>query len=103
MGNFNENQNEAGSSQKKIQLYETTIEELVSKIKNSIKEDISELFKEVSNKKQLPEYLTRKEDLQLLKVDSSTLWRWTNNGTFKQYPINNRSYYLREDIVKYLS
>jgi len=103
MGNFNENRNEAGSSQKKIHLYETTIEELVTKIKNSIIEDVSELLKQASNKNQLPEYLTRKEVLQLLKVDSSTLWRWTNNGTFKKYPINNRSYYLREDIIKYLS
>ncbi len=103
MGKFNENPNEAGSSQKKIHLYETTIEELVSKIKSSIIEDVSELLNQATNKKQPPEYLTRKEVLQLLKVDSSTLWRWTKNGTFKQYPINNRSYYLREDIVKYLS
>lgn len=49
-----------------------------------------------------PELLTREEACKLLKVDSSTLWRWTNEGKIIAYGIGSRRFYKKEEILKSL-
>ncbi|WP_456437870.1 helix-turn-helix domain-containing protein [Psychroserpens sp.] len=46
--------------------------------------------------------LTRKETVEYLKIDSSTLWSWTKKGKIKCYGISNRRYYKRSDIEEVL-
>ncbi|MEH6538100.1 MAG: helix-turn-helix domain-containing protein [Psychroserpens sp.] len=46
--------------------------------------------------------MTRKETVEYLKIDSSTLWSWTKKGKIKCYGIGNRRYYKRSDIDKAL-
>ena len=48
------------------------------------------------------ELLTRDETCKLLKVDSSTLWRWTNKGKVKAYGIGNRRFYKKEELISSL-
>jgi len=48
------------------------------------------------------ELLTREETCKLLKVDSSTLWRWTNKGKIKAYGIGNRRFYKKEELLESL-
>ena len=48
------------------------------------------------------ELLTREETCKLLKVDSSTLWRWTNKGKVKAYGIGNRRFYKKEELLESL-
>lgn len=48
------------------------------------------------------ELLTREETCKLLKVDSSTLWRWTNKGKVKAYGIGNRRFYKKEELISSL-
>jgi excisionase family DNA binding protein len=48
------------------------------------------------------ELLTREETCELLKVDSSTLWRWTNKGKVKAYGIGNRRFYKKEELISSL-
>lgn len=48
------------------------------------------------------ELLTREETCKLLKIDSSTLWRWTNKGKITAYGIGNRRFYKKEELLESL-
>ena len=48
------------------------------------------------------ELLTREEACKLLKVDSSTLWRWTNKGKITAYGIGSRRFYKKEELMNSL-
>ena len=48
------------------------------------------------------ELLTREETCKLLKVDSSTLWRWTNKGKIIAYGIGSRRFYKKEELMSSL-
>ena len=48
------------------------------------------------------ELLTRDEACKLLKVDSSTLWRWTNKGKVTAYGIGSRRFYKKEELLNSL-
>ncbi|MEJ6623895.1 MAG: helix-turn-helix domain-containing protein, partial [Flavobacteriaceae bacterium] len=38
----------------------------------------------------------------LLKVDPSTLWRWTNKGKVTAYGIGSRRFYKKEELLSSL-
>ena len=68
-------------------------------------EDLKELFKEVSNgqtslPKDVPseEFLSRKEVLGILKIDSSPLWSWEKTGYIKSFPFGGRKRYKLIDV-----
>ena len=48
------------------------------------------------------ELLTREEARMLLKIDSSTLWRWTNKGKITAYGIGSRRFYKKEELLNSL-
>lgn len=48
------------------------------------------------------ELLTREEACKLLKVDSSTLWRWTNKGKITAYGIGSKRFYKKEELLESL-
>jgi len=80
-----------------------TIEQLQQLIGTSIKKGISELHKELETKNYNEELLTREETCQFLKIDSSTLWSYTNKGKVKAYGIGARRYYKRSELLESLS
>ncbi|MCC8087778.1 MAG: DNA-binding protein [Rikenellaceae bacterium] len=68
-------------------------------------EDLREIFKEVAGtlkpvrQEPLPEeFLSRKEVLAILKIDSSTLWNWERTGYIKSYPFGGRKRYKQADV-----
>lgn len=68
-------------------------------------DDLREIFKEVAGNlkpvKQEPppeEFLSRKEVLSLLKIDSSTLWSWEKTGYIKSFPFGGRKRYKLADV-----
>ena len=68
-------------------------------------EDLREIFKEMADSlkptsKILPpeEFLSRKEVLSILKIDSSTLWSWEKTGYIKSYPFGGRKRYRFADV-----
>jgi DNA invertase Pin-like site-specific DNA recombinase len=63
-----------------------------------LKNQIQELRKDLLNQKAQDELLTRDETCNLLKINSSTLWAWTNKGKVKAYGIANRRYYKRSEL-----
>lgn len=74
-------------------------EELQDLIGKSLEEVIK------NNSKNIPpdqELLTREETCKLLKVDSSTLWRWTNKGSIIAYGIGSRRFYKKQELMSSL-
>jgi excisionase family DNA binding protein len=85
-----------------IQFIGTTPAELVHEIKNVIIPELKEELSKEFQPKQPTEYLTRTEVCKLLKIDLSTLHRWTKSGKLDAYGIGNRVYYKRSEIESYL-
>ena len=86
-----------------ILLESLTVEQLQQLIGTSVKNGIQELQKELQTKDNSEELMTREETCQFLKIDSSTLWAWTNNGKVKAYGIGARRYYKKSEIMECLT
>ena len=86
-----------------ILLQTLTVEQLQQLIGTSVKNGIIELQKELQTKDNSEELMTREETCQFLKIDSSTLWAWTNNGKVKAYGIGARRYYKKSEIMECLT
>ena len=74
-----------------------TKDELKGIISNSIQEVIKK--SSVKEKKE-EELLTRDEASNLLKINLSTLWRWTKDGKLSAYGIGNRVFYKKDELLK---
>lgn len=88
---------------KSVLLEALTVEELNQLIGTSVKNGITELQHEFQSKHQSEELLTREEACEFLKVDSSTLWAWTNKKKIKAYGIGARRYYKRSELLESLT
>jgi hypothetical protein len=86
-----------------ILLQTLTVEQLQQIIGTSVKNGILELQKELNSKNDDEELLTREETCKFLKIDSSTLWAWTNKGKVKAYGIGARRYYKRSELLECLT
>jgi hypothetical protein len=86
-----------------ILLQTLTVEQLQQLIGTSVRNGIFELQKELQTKDNSEELMTREETCQFLKIDSSTLWAWTNNGKVKAYGIGARRYYKKSEIMECLT
>ena len=67
--------------------------------------DLQDLFKEVVGNRvtevepdERDEFVSRKNALSLLQIDSSTLWNWERTGYIKSYPFGGRKRYKISDI-----
>jgi hypothetical protein len=86
-----------------ILLETLTVEQLQQLIGTSVKIGIQEFQKQLQTKDNSEELLSRDETCQFLKIDSSTLWAWTNNGKVKAYGIGARRYYKRSELMECLT
>lgn len=86
-----------------ILLESLSIEQLQQLIGTSVRNGIIELQKELQTKDNSEELMTREETCQFLKIDSSTLWAWTNNGKVKAYGIGARRYYKKSELMECLT
>lgn len=67
--------------------------------------DLQDLFKEVAGSKvteiktdEQLEFVSRKNALSLLQIDSSTLWNWERTGYIESFPFGGRKRYKTSDI-----
>ena len=72
------------------------------------REDVSAEVRKVTNQLIPKEdkgdkLLTRKETADMLKIDKSTLWAWTNKNIVKSYGIGKRIYYKENEILAALT
>ncbi|MEN9909194.1 MAG: hypothetical protein RLZZ540_2343 [Bacteroidota bacterium] len=86
-----------------ILLETLTVEQLQQIIGTSVKNGILELQKELNSKNEDEELLTREETCKFLKIDSSTLWAWTNKGKVLAHGIGARRYYKRSELLECLT
>ncbi|AHW59582.1 Helix-turn-helix domain-containing protein [Draconibacterium orientale] len=80
-----------------LQFIQVTPEQLQQAILKGVKEQLEEL-KESFQPKEPTEFLTRNEVKDMLKVDLTTIWNYTNKGKLKAYGIGNRVYYKRSEV-----
>jgi excisionase family DNA binding protein len=72
-------------------------------LEDLIGKSLEEAFKNnLSNNPPDQELLTREQACTLLKVDPSTLWRWTNKGKVTAYGIGSRRFYKKEELLSSL-
>ena len=72
-------------------------------LEDLIGKSLEEAFKNnLSNNTPDQELLTREQACTLLKVDPSTLWRWTNKGKVTAYGIGSRRFYKKEELLNSL-
>lgn len=64
----------------------------------TILNEVSKGVKPAAQEQPTEEFLSRKEVLALLKIDSSTLWCWEKTGYIRSYPFGGRKRYRREDV-----
>ncbi len=88
---------------KTIILQELSVEQLQQLINTSVKCGIKEFQGEIQTKENSDELLTREETCQFLKIDSSTLWSWTNKQKVKAYGIASRRYYKKNELLECLT
>ena len=86
-----------------ILLESLTVDQLQQLIGTSVKNGIQELQKELQTKDNSEELMTREETCQFLKIDSSTLWSWTNQKKVNAYGIGARRYYKRGELMECLT
>ena len=86
-----------------ILLQNLTVEQLQQLIGTSVRNGIFELQKELQSKDNSEELLTREQTCDFLKIDSSTLWAWTNKQKVKAYGIGARRYYKRSELLECLT
>jgi hypothetical protein len=86
-----------------IILQDLSVEELQELIGTTVKKNVAELQKELQTKIFNEELLTRDETCKFLKINSSTLWSYTNKGKVKCYGLGARRYYKRSELLENLS
>ncbi len=88
---------------KSILLQELSVEQLQQLINTSVKDGIQEFRREIQSKDNSEELLTRKQTCNFLKIDSSTLWAWTNKKKVNSYGMGARRYYKRSELLECLT
>ena len=84
-----------------ILLQNLSRQDLTQLIKEIVRSQLEE-FKETLSTQIPDELLTREEPYNFLKIDSSTLWHWTNKGKVIAYGIGNRRYYKKGELLESL-
>ncbi len=85
-----------------ILLETLTVEQLQQLMSTTFQNSILQLQKELNFQNNSEELLTREETCQFLKIDSSTLWAWTNKGKVLAHGIGARRYYKRSELLQSL-
>ena len=81
-----------------IQFIGITPEEFIEQVKKSVMMDIERSLYQRFKSKPPTEYLTRKEVYEALKIDPSTLHKYTEKGIIQSFKIEGRVLYKRSDI-----
>ncbi|WP_289644334.1 helix-turn-helix domain-containing protein [Maribacter aestuarii] len=86
-----------------LQFIQTTPEQLAELISDGVRSEIQILKKELLHENANDDLLTREQTAELLHINLSTLWTWTNKGKIKAYGISgSRRYYKRSEIMQAL-
>lgn len=77
-----------------------TTDQLLSIIRNTVKEQVQEIVKEKEEyKKAEGVLLTTEEAAEFLKVEKDTIYSWRKQGLIQARKISSRTYYLKQDLI----
>jgi hypothetical protein len=82
-----------------INFVNTTPEELVQLFSKSVKSEIEQQLKGISQKPEQEEHLTTNEALEILKVKAPTLWKYVKDGKITKYDFQGRVFYSRKELM----
>ena len=86
-----------------LQFIQTTPEQLAELISEGVRLELQLLKKELLHKNANDDLLTREQTAELLHINLSTLWSYTNRGAVTAYGISgSRRYYKRSEIMEAL-
>lgn len=85
-----------------ILLQNVSPEQFKELLTNAFKSQFED-FKNNFNTHNPDELLTREQTCELLQINSSTLFHWTNKGKVKAYGIGNRRYYKKAELLECLT
>ena len=84
-----------------IEITEVSVDELANIVAEKLLQKIKHYLDELHFEK-ADVFLTRTEAADFLKINSSTLWQWTNKGKIKCYGLGNRRYYNKKELIEQL-
>lgn len=82
-----------------IILQNVSAEQLTDILTNVFRNQLLEFKKELATQEASDELMTRAEVLDLLKVNASTLYHWTQAGKIKVYKFGGKAFYKRSQIT----
>ena len=80
-----------------FQLIQLTTEELKAIFGEVIKTQLDDVKKHLQPKEP-NRYLTRQDVANMLQIDLSSVWNWTNKGILKPHQISGRVYYKLDEV-----
>ena len=89
--------------QKNLTLLENlSTEDLKDLIGNVFETKFKDFQNRENTKNQNDDLMTRHEVLELLQINASTLYHWTNKGRITVYKFSNKCFYKRSEIMQSL-
>lgn len=82
-----------------ILLQNLSTEQLTDLIGNVFETKFKDFQKIQNTQTENDDLMTREQVLELLQINASTLWHWTNKGRITVYKFANKCYYKRSDLM----
>ena len=82
-----------------ILLENLSTEQLTDLIGNVFDTKFKDIQKIQNTQNENDDLMTREQVLELLQINASTLWHWTNKGRIVVYKFANKCYYKRSELM----
>ena len=89
--------------QNSILLQNVSPEQFTELLTNVFKTQLEDFKKELVNQTAKDDLLSREQVLELLQINSSTLWHYQNKGKIQVYKFANKCYYKRSELMNCLT
>ena len=86
-----------------ILLQNVSPEQFTELLTNVFKTQLEDFKKELVNQTAKDDLLSREQVLELLQINSSTLWHYQNKGKIQVYKFANKCYYKRSELMNSLT
>ena len=82
-----------------ILLQNVSPEQFTELITNVFRKELEDFKKEFTTQTENDDLMTREQVLELLQINASTLWHWTNKGRITVYKFANKCYYRKSELI----
>ena len=82
-----------------ILIQNVSADQFTELITNVFKTQLEDFKKEFTTQTENDDLMTREQVLELLQINASTLWIWTNKGRITVYKFANKCYYKRSELM----